>query len=114
MVDEKEPSFIWVLEQSVEVGEGLGPLTILTDGDKAMANAINVIFPKAQHRLCLWLIMRNIRGMEVTMLVAASLSASTSIELQMILKEVGLRTCTMIRRRGRSILMWVFLYMLVS
>ncbi|KAJ8434064.1 hypothetical protein Cgig2_012666 [Carnegiea gigantea] len=28
------------------------------DGDKAMANAIKVVFPKARHRLCLWHLMR--------------------------------------------------------
>ena len=57
-----------------------------------------------------------LRGMEVSNFVAALLSASTSIELQMILKKVGknlcpimefgiksgLRTWTMIRRSGQK------------
>ena len=35
----------------IEVGEGQKPLTILIDGDNAMANAIKVVFPKTRHRL---------------------------------------------------------------
>jgi len=53
VVHEKEFSFVWVLEQLVEAGEGQKPLTVLTDGDKTMTNAIKVVFPKARHRLCL-------------------------------------------------------------
>ena len=47
VVHEKESSFILVLKQLVEVGDGQKSETIVTDGDKAMANAIKVVFPKA-------------------------------------------------------------------
>ena len=50
------------MEQLVEVGKGQKPLVVRTDGDKAMANAIKVVFSKARHRLCLWHLMRNVRG----------------------------------------------------
>jgi len=53
VVHEKEESSIWVLEQLVEAGDGQKPEIILTDGDKAMANAIKAVFPLACHRLCL-------------------------------------------------------------
>ena len=38
------------------------PETVLTNGDKAMANAIKAVFPHACHRLCLWHLMRNAKG----------------------------------------------------
>ena len=62
VVNEKESSFIWVLEQLVEAGDGQKPETLLTDGDNAMENAIKVVFPQACHRLCLWHIMHNVIG----------------------------------------------------
>ena len=46
VVNENESSFIWVLKQLVEARGGQKPETIVTDGDKAMANAINVVFPE--------------------------------------------------------------------
>ena len=54
VVNEKESSFIWVLKQLKKSRRWTNPEAIVTDGDKAMANAIKVVFPKARHRLCLW------------------------------------------------------------
>ena len=45
VVHEKEESFIWVSEQLAEAGDGQKPKTVLTDGNKAMANAIKAVFP---------------------------------------------------------------------
>ncbi|XP_056695564.1 protein FAR1-RELATED SEQUENCE 5-like [Spinacia oleracea] len=59
---EKEETFKWILEQLTEAGDNVAPHTVLTDGDKAMPNAISVVFPKAVHRLCLWHLMRNIKA----------------------------------------------------
>ncbi|KAL4303519.1 hypothetical protein GQ457_10G011920 [Hibiscus cannabinus] len=42
--------------------DGYKPLTIITDRDKAMANAISQVLPEAKHRLCLWHIMRNLKS----------------------------------------------------
>jgi len=36
--------------------------TVLTYGDKAMANATKAVFPLACHRLCLWHLMCNAKG----------------------------------------------------
>ncbi|XP_072076783.1 protein FAR1-RELATED SEQUENCE 5-like [Arachis hypogaea] len=33
--------------------------SVLTDGDLAMKNAINAVFPNAHHRLCSWHLLRN-------------------------------------------------------
>ena len=59
VVNEKESSFIWVLEQLVKAGDGQKLEMVLIDGDKAMANAIKAAFSQASHRLCLWHIMCN-------------------------------------------------------
>jgi len=47
VIHKKESSFIWVLKQLVEAGDGQKQETIITDGDKAMVNAIKAVFPKA-------------------------------------------------------------------
>lgn len=38
---------------------GKAPMSVITDGDMAMRNAIRTIFPNAQHRLCAWHLIRN-------------------------------------------------------
>lgn len=62
VVNEREDTFVWVLERLIESGDGFKPLTVITDGDRAMANAIAKVLPQATHRLCLWHIMRNVKG----------------------------------------------------
>ncbi|XP_056686034.1 protein FAR-RED IMPAIRED RESPONSE 1-like [Spinacia oleracea] len=59
---EKEETFKWILEQLTEAGDNIAPHTDLTDGDKAMTNAISFVFPKPVHRLYLWNLMRNVKG----------------------------------------------------
>lgn len=59
VTDETEQTYRWVLQQLLEAGENITPYTVVTDGDRAMANAIRAIFPNAHHRLCLWHLMRN-------------------------------------------------------
>ncbi|KAL4383302.1 hypothetical protein GQ457_15G015820 [Hibiscus cannabinus] len=62
VVHEKEDTYIWVLQQLIAAGDGYKPLTVITDRDKAMANAISQVLPEAKHRLCLWHIMRNVKS----------------------------------------------------
>jgi len=62
VVHKKKSSFIWVLEQLVEAGDGQKSETFLTYGDKTMANATKAVFPQACHRLCLWHLMHNAKG----------------------------------------------------
>ncbi|KAF5455036.1 hypothetical protein F2P56_024655 [Juglans regia] len=40
--------------------DGIAPKAIITDQDKAMKNAIAIVFPESQHRLCLWHILKKI------------------------------------------------------
>ena len=49
---EMESSYIGVLEQLVEAGDGQKSKVTMTDCDKAMANAIKIVSAEAQHRLC--------------------------------------------------------------
>lgn len=57
--NEKEETYVWLLEQFKEAMKGKEPSSIITDGDIAMRNAIKMVFPGAHHRLCAWHLTRN-------------------------------------------------------
>lgn len=57
--DETEHTYIWLLETFLKVVDGKQPKTVITDGDKAMRNAISKKFPQSVHRLCCWHLARN-------------------------------------------------------
>lgn len=40
--------------------EGRLLVSVITDGDLAMRNAIRRVFPNAHHRLCVWHLIRNV------------------------------------------------------
>lgn len=56
---ETEETYVWLLDQFATAMNGKAPLSVITDGDVAMKNAIKSIFPKAHHRLCAWHLLRN-------------------------------------------------------
>ncbi|CAN0904262.1 Protein FAR1-RELATED SEQUENCE 5 [Linum grandiflorum] len=60
MQHEKEDNYIWVLETLTKAGGGKKPQTVITDGDRAMANGIDYVFPEATHRLCSWHLNNNV------------------------------------------------------
>uniref|UniRef100_A0A803MQV6 MULE transposase domain-containing protein n=1 Tax=Chenopodium quinoa TaxID=63459 RepID=A0A803MQV6_CHEQI len=62
IANEKIDTYIWVLRQLLEAGGNVAPYIVVTDGDKYMATTIEEVFPHAHHRLCLWHLMRNIKG----------------------------------------------------
>ncbi|XP_028118689.1 protein FAR-RED ELONGATED HYPOCOTYL 3-like [Camellia sinensis] len=45
-------TYTWVLETFMEAMGNKAPVSVLTDGDKAMQEAIRRVFPDARHRLC--------------------------------------------------------------
>jgi hypothetical protein len=49
---ETEETYVWLLEQLLTAMKGKHPLSVITDGDTAMKNAIKRTFPNAHHRLC--------------------------------------------------------------
>jgi hypothetical protein len=56
---ETEETYVWLLEQFLTAMKGKHPLSVITDGDLAMRNAIKRVFPKSHHRLCAWHLLRN-------------------------------------------------------
>ena len=50
--DEKVETYIWVLETFIALVNGKTPISVVTDGDKAMRRAILQILPLSHHRLC--------------------------------------------------------------
>ncbi|KAI4356645.1 hypothetical protein L6164_000651 [Bauhinia variegata] len=59
LVDESKETYIWVLEKLMEVMQDKKPYAVVTDGDKAMRKAIEVVFPDACHCLCTWHLAKN-------------------------------------------------------
>ncbi|XP_024042986.1 protein FAR1-RELATED SEQUENCE 5 [Citrus clementina] len=57
--DETEHTYTWLLHTFLSAMEGKQPKTVITDGDKAMRNAISKKFPHSHHRLCCWHLGRN-------------------------------------------------------
>ncbi|XP_028095423.1 protein FAR1-RELATED SEQUENCE 5-like [Camellia sinensis] len=52
-------TYTWVLETFMEVMGNKTPVSVLTDEDKAMQEAIRRVFPDARHRLCNWHLGKN-------------------------------------------------------
>ncbi|XP_058777601.1 protein FAR1-RELATED SEQUENCE 5-like [Vicia villosa] len=57
--NEVEGTYVWLLEQFLVAMKGKTPLSVITDGDVAMRNAIRKVFPNSYHRLCAWHLLRN-------------------------------------------------------
>ncbi|CAL5359008.1 unnamed protein product [Camellia sinensis] len=59
LVDETIATYTWVLQKLLEAMDNKRPLSVLTDEDMAMREAIQKVFPSAKHRLCNWHMHRN-------------------------------------------------------
>ncbi|XP_021738365.1 protein FAR1-RELATED SEQUENCE 5-like [Chenopodium quinoa] len=59
IADEKTDTFEWVLSTFKKSMGGSQPVTIFTDQDLAMSNAIEKVFPHSRHRLCIWHLIKN-------------------------------------------------------
>ena len=59
LVDETIASYTWVLRTLLEAMDNKSPVSVLTDGDHSMREAIKLVFPNARHRLCNWHLHRN-------------------------------------------------------
>ncbi|RVW18027.1 Protein FAR1-related sequence 5 [Vitis vinifera] len=58
-VDESVGTYEWVLETFLEAMMNKRPISVVTDGDKAMRKAIKKVLPDTCHRLCSWHLQRN-------------------------------------------------------
>lgn len=59
LVDETVETYTWVLQNMLVAMNNKTPISVVTDGDKAMSKAIKTVFPKSRHRLCVWHLERN-------------------------------------------------------
>ncbi|KAF5481495.1 hypothetical protein F2P56_002139 [Juglans regia] len=57
---EDTESFVWLFKTWLDCMDGKAPNTIITDQDRAMKNAIAIVFPNTRHRYCLWHILRKV------------------------------------------------------
>ncbi|KAF5477038.1 hypothetical protein F2P56_003717 [Juglans regia] len=58
--NEDTDTFVWLFETWLKCMDGRAPKAIITDLDRAMKNAIAIVFPNTRHRFCLWHIMRKL------------------------------------------------------
>ncbi|XP_020963878.1 protein FAR1-RELATED SEQUENCE 5-like [Arachis ipaensis] len=49
VADEKEETYVWLLQQLQTSMKGKAPVSIITDGDRKMKSAIEQVFPEAHH-----------------------------------------------------------------
>ncbi|KAE8670504.1 hypothetical protein F3Y22_tig00112127pilonHSYRG00015 [Hibiscus syriacus] len=59
IADETSQSFEWVLQNFLEAMMNKSPISVVTDGDRAMQRAIKSVIPYAKHILCSWHLSRN-------------------------------------------------------
>ncbi|CAH9095465.1 unnamed protein product [Cuscuta epithymum] len=57
--DETFETYKWVLETFLEAMHKKHPISVVTDGDVAMREAIKLVFPDSTHRLCAWHLNKN-------------------------------------------------------
>ncbi|KAF5457881.1 hypothetical protein F2P56_021955 [Juglans regia] len=53
-------TFAWLFQSWLNCMDGEAPKAIITNQDRAMKNAIALIFPKIRHRFCLWHILKKL------------------------------------------------------
>ncbi|XP_059597879.1 protein FAR1-RELATED SEQUENCE 5-like [Vitis vinifera] len=59
LIDESVGTYEWVLETFLDAMMNKKPISVVTDGDKAMRKAIKKVLPDTCHRLCSWHLQRN-------------------------------------------------------
>ncbi|XP_028086893.1 protein FAR1-RELATED SEQUENCE 5-like [Camellia sinensis] len=52
-------TYTWVLETLIEAMDGQRPIFVVTDGDRVMRQAIEIVIPHCRHRLCSWHLEKN-------------------------------------------------------
>ncbi|XP_042956464.1 protein FAR1-RELATED SEQUENCE 5-like [Carya illinoinensis] len=57
---EDTATFVWLFKTWLQCMDGIAPRAIITDQDRAMKNAITLVFPQNRHRFCLWNILKKV------------------------------------------------------
>ncbi|XP_022889129.1 protein FAR1-RELATED SEQUENCE 5-like [Olea europaea var. sylvestris] len=60
LANEDTDTFVWLFKTWLECMHGQSPNAIITDQDRAMQNAIGIIFPSTTQRWCLWHILKKL------------------------------------------------------
>jgi hypothetical protein len=60
ITSEDTETFVWLFKCWLECMNGQASKAIMTDQDKAMKNAIAIVFPESRHRYCMWHVMKKI------------------------------------------------------
>ncbi|XP_052195252.1 protein FAR1-RELATED SEQUENCE 5-like isoform X1 [Diospyros lotus] len=58
--NEGTETFVWMFRTWLQCMKDQAPVGIITDQDKAMQNAIEIVFPNTKHRWCLWHILKKL------------------------------------------------------
>jgi hypothetical protein len=58
--NEDTSTFTWLFNSWLTCMNGQAPTSIITDQDRAMQNAIEIVFPNTNHRWCMWHIMKKL------------------------------------------------------
>ncbi|KAK7324381.1 hypothetical protein VNO77_27916 [Canavalia gladiata] len=58
--NEDAETFTWLFQTWLECMSGHAPYAIITGEDKEIKTAIEIVFPKAHHRWCLWRLMKRV------------------------------------------------------
>ncbi|XP_022851587.1 protein FAR1-RELATED SEQUENCE 5-like [Olea europaea var. sylvestris] len=58
--NEDTRTFVWVFETWLECMRAQASCGIITDQDRTMQNAIEIVFPNTKHRWCLWHILKKL------------------------------------------------------
>nr|XP_051211224.1 protein FAR1-RELATED SEQUENCE 3-like [Lolium perenne] len=59
--DEKEETYVWLLQIFLKAMCQKKPLSVITDADSAMIRAIRTVFPNVWHRICSWHVEKNMK-----------------------------------------------------
>ncbi|XP_022868500.1 protein FAR1-RELATED SEQUENCE 5-like [Olea europaea var. sylvestris] len=60
LLNENTETFVWLFKTWLQCMHGQAPLGIITDQDRAMQNAIQIVLPNTKHRWCLWHILKKL------------------------------------------------------
>ncbi|KAK0581819.1 hypothetical protein LWI29_018359 [Acer saccharum] len=58
--NEDTDTFAWLFQTWLQCIDGIAPKAIITDQDKAMKNAIAIVFPTTRHRFCIWHVLKKV------------------------------------------------------
>ncbi|KAK0579596.1 hypothetical protein LWI29_028430 [Acer saccharum] len=61
LVDETVETYSWILQTFLQAMHGKCPVSVVTDGDKAMSKALSSVMPSTIRRLCSWHLERNVQ-----------------------------------------------------